>query len=317
MVFSGESRWRKVALYAGLGLLILLLLGALQAFNTTLPIRIWHYTFTLNYFNPETASETLIFTGLTGLVFLLLLLLLMLLLRNILKIYTGQGSSGLGARLRSRMVLGAVIIALMPAVFMFLFSYVLMNRSLDRWFSPNTTQLREDSNRVVMELAQYVTDNARASGVDCRLRRYGGRPARASEGAGLAPDYAGRRVCHRIRQGFAGDGEFSGATRVKPGHTGSVAGGRGAGNRDLSQGAALGKPANLGATQGPAGHQSRGRGICAGHISRALGQGGGDGAAHAARAKPDHGAHPRRHRHILEAVRTRNSIRTTFSLYCC
>jgi PAS domain S-box-containing protein len=161
MAFSGESRWRKVALYAGLGLLILLILGALQAFNTTLPIRIWHYTFNLNFFNPETASETLIFTGLTGLVFLLLLLLLMLLLRNILKIYTGQGSSGLGARLRSRMVLGAVIIALMPAVFMFLFSYTLMNRSLDRWFSPNTTQLREDSNKVVMELAQYVTSNAR------------------------------------------------------------------------------------------------------------------------------------------------------------
>jgi PAS domain S-box-containing protein len=161
MMFSGESRWRKVALYAGLGLLILLMLSALQAFNTTLPVRIWHYTFSLNIFNPETASETLIFTGLTGLVFLLLLLLLMLLLRNILKIYTGQGSSGLGARLRSRMVLGAVIIALMPAVFMFLFSYTLMNRSLDRWFSPNTTQLREDSNKVVMELAQYVTSNAR------------------------------------------------------------------------------------------------------------------------------------------------------------
>src|ERR1035437_4176351 len=143
MMFSGESRWRKVALYAGLGLLILLVLSALQAFNTTLPVRIWHYTFNLNFFNPETASETLIFTGLTGLVFLLLLLLLMLLLRNILKIYTGQGSSGLGARLRSRMVLGAVLIALMPAVFMFLFSYTLMNRSLDRWFSPNTTPMGE------------------------------------------------------------------------------------------------------------------------------------------------------------------------------
>ena len=161
MVFGGESRWRKVALYAGLALLILLVFGALQAINTTLPVRIWHYTFNLNIFNPETSAETLIFTGLTGLVFLLLLLLLMLLLRNILKIYTGQGSSGLGARLRSRMVLGAVIIALMPAVFMFLFSYTLMNRSLDRWFSPNTTQLREDSNKVVMELAQYVTSNAR------------------------------------------------------------------------------------------------------------------------------------------------------------
>ncbi len=162
MALSGESRWRKVALYAGLVLLILFVLGALQAFNTTLPVRIWHYTFSLNFFNPETSAETLIFTGLTGLVFLLLLLLLMLLLRNILKIYTGQGSSGLGARLRSRMVLGAVLIALMPAVFMFLFSYQLMNRSLDRWFSPNTTQLREDSNKVVLELAQYVTGNARS-----------------------------------------------------------------------------------------------------------------------------------------------------------
>src|ERR1035437_6318832 len=161
MMFSGESRWRKVALYAGLGLLILLVLSALQAFNTTLPVRIWHYTFNLNIFNPETASETLIFTGLTGLVFLLLLLLLMLLLRNILKIYTGQGSSGLGARLRSRMVLGAVLIALAPVVFMFLFSFLLMNRSLDRWFSPNTSELREDSTRVVQELVQYVTTNAR------------------------------------------------------------------------------------------------------------------------------------------------------------
>ncbi|MGA3160257.1 MAG: ATP-binding protein [Terracidiphilus sp.] len=151
MVFSGDSRWRKIALYAGGVLLILLVFGALQAFNTS----------NIHFLNPETSAETLIFTSLTGLVFLLLLLLLMLLLRNILKIYTGQGSSGLGARLRSRMVLGAVLIALMPAVFMYLFSYQLMNRSLDRWFSPNTTQLREDSNRVVMELAQYVTSNAR------------------------------------------------------------------------------------------------------------------------------------------------------------
>jgi PAS domain S-box-containing protein len=151
MLFGGDTRRRKVALLAGGVLLILVLFGALQAFNTS----------NVGFLNPETSGETLIFTSLTGLVFLLLLLLLVLLLRNILKIYAGQGSGGLGARLRSRMVLGAVLIALMPAVFMFLFSYQLMNRSLDRWFSPNTTELREDSNRVVLELAQYVTGNAK------------------------------------------------------------------------------------------------------------------------------------------------------------
>jgi PAS domain S-box-containing protein len=117
--------------------------------------------FNVRFLNPETSGETLAFTGLTVLVFLLLLLLLMLLLRNILKLYVGQTSSALGARLRTRMVLGAALIAMTPAVCMFLFSFFVMNRSIERWFSPNTSQLREDSTRVVLELAQYVTDNAR------------------------------------------------------------------------------------------------------------------------------------------------------------
>ncbi len=151
MFFHSDPR-RRSGLLLGLGvLLILALLGALQAFNTS----------NVRFLNPETAGETLIFTGLTVLVFLLLLLLLVLLLRNILKVYAGQSASALGARLRSRMVLGAVLIALTPAIFMFLFSYTLMNRSMDRWFSPNTSELREDSTRVVLELAQYVTSNAK------------------------------------------------------------------------------------------------------------------------------------------------------------
>jgi two-component system, NtrC family, nitrogen regulation sensor histidine kinase NtrY len=153
MPFSGDPRRRSVALLAGGVVLFFALLGALNWFNPLPP--------PLRFLNPETSGETIVFTGLTVLVFLLLLMLLMLLLRNILKLYVGQSSSVLGARLRTRMVLGAALIALTPAVFMFLFSFNLMNRSIDRWFSPNTSQLREDSTRVVLELAQYVTDNAR------------------------------------------------------------------------------------------------------------------------------------------------------------
>jgi hypothetical protein len=130
-------------------MLILAFLGGLQAFNP------------IPFLNPETAGETLAFGALTVLVFLLLMTLIVLLFRNILKIYAGQSSTGLGARLRTRMVLGAALIALTPAIFMFLFSLVLMNRSIDRWFSPNTSELHEDSTRVVLELAQYVTSNAR------------------------------------------------------------------------------------------------------------------------------------------------------------
>jgi two-component system nitrogen regulation sensor histidine kinase NtrY len=122
MPFPGKTRRRSVVLLGAGVLLFFAVLGGLQAFNTS------------RFLNPETAGETLAFTGLTVVVFLLLMVLLMLLLRNILKLYADQSSSALGARLRTRMVLGAVLIALAPAVFMFLFSFQLMNRSIDRWF---------------------------------------------------------------------------------------------------------------------------------------------------------------------------------------
>lgn len=151
MFFKGDRRRRAVVLLSGGVLLFFALLGALNWFNTS----------NVAFLNPETSAETLVFTGMTVLLFLLLIVLLLLLLRNILKLYADQGSSALGARLRTRMVLGAALIALTPAVLMFLFSFQLMNRSIDRWFSPNTSELRDDSTRVVQELAQYVANNAR------------------------------------------------------------------------------------------------------------------------------------------------------------
>ncbi len=151
MPFLGDPRRRQIALLAGGVLLFFALLGGLNAFNTS----------NIGFLNPDTSGETLAFTGLTVVVFLLLIVLLMLLLRNMAKLYAGQSSSALGNRLRTRMVLGATLIALTPAVFMFLFSFELMNRSIDRWFSPNASELRDDSTRVVMELGEYVAGNAR------------------------------------------------------------------------------------------------------------------------------------------------------------
>ncbi|MGA2216996.1 MAG: ATP-binding protein [Terracidiphilus sp.] len=146
MSTSGDPRRRTIALL-GVGFLVLLaLLGALQAFN---------------FLNPDTSGETLAFTGIIVLAFLALMAFLLLLLRNLFKLYADQSSSALGARLRTRMVLGAALIALIPAACMFLFSFGLMNRSIDRWFSQPTSELREDSDRVALELAQYVTNNAR------------------------------------------------------------------------------------------------------------------------------------------------------------
>src|SRR5271170_158809 len=147
-----ERKHRKIevaALAAGL-FLLLLFFSALQALN-------------LPFLQPRSGGLVLLFTGLSVAAFLLFVVLLVLLSRNILKLYADQRSRVLGSLLRTRMLIGAMLLSLAPAMFMFFFSYFLLNRSIDRWFSQPVGQLREDSTRVAMELSHYVTSNARAA----------------------------------------------------------------------------------------------------------------------------------------------------------
>lgn len=141
---------RALVIVLGVCLLVLFLaLGTLNAFN-------------LKFLNPASPIQTLVFIALSTLAFLLFVGVLVLLGRNVLKLYADQRSRLLGTRLRTRMLWGAVLVSLVPLTFMFAFSYLLMNRAVDRWFSQPVTQMRDDSNRIALALTRYATANARA-----------------------------------------------------------------------------------------------------------------------------------------------------------
>ena len=146
-----EPKYRRttVTVLAAATLLLVLLLSALNAFK-------------LSFLHPSSTGEIFVFTALSVIVFLLFVTLLLLLLRNILKMFADQRSRVLGSRLRSRMLIGALLISFAPALCMFLFSFLLMNRSIDRWFSQPVAELRDNSTRIASELAHYVSLNARA-----------------------------------------------------------------------------------------------------------------------------------------------------------
>ncbi len=131
--------------------LLLLALAALNAFNPLPP-----------FLRPHGTGQILLFTALSVIAFLLLLTLLILLFRNIVKLLADQRSRVLGSRIRSRMLVGALLLSFAPAVFMFLFSFGLLNRAMERWFSQPSSQMRQDSTLVAMELSQYAAANARA-----------------------------------------------------------------------------------------------------------------------------------------------------------
>jgi two-component system, NtrC family, nitrogen regulation sensor histidine kinase NtrY len=142
---------RKIWIIAlGASLLVLFVaLATLNAFNTQLP-------------TPATTQQIVVFTGLSIVAFLLFVTVLILLVRNVLKLYADQRSRVMGTRLRTRMLWGAVLVSLIPIASMYAFSYLLLNRAVDRWFSQPVTEMRDDSNSMAHELAGYTSANARA-----------------------------------------------------------------------------------------------------------------------------------------------------------
>ena len=156
---SASNRRTTVVVLGSLALLILLLLVAENAFN-------------LKFLSPDNTSSILLFTALSGLSFLLFLTLVVLLLRNILKLYASGQSRVLGSRLRTRMLLGALLLSVAPAFFMLFFNYLLMNRSIDRWFSQPVVQLRDESTQVATgDVALRCGQCAGGGGISGELAR--------------------------------------------------------------------------------------------------------------------------------------------------
>ncbi|MBE7159416.1 MAG: PAS domain-containing sensor histidine kinase, partial [Rhodospirillales bacterium] len=146
------SQQRRKLISVVLGSCVLLLFAGLATLNA----------FNLKFLNPSGIFQIFFFTGLSTVAFLLFVAVLVLLVRNVLKLYADQRSRVLGSRLRVRMLLGAVLVSLIPLAFMFTFSYLLMNRAVDRWFSQPVTEMRDDSSRIALQLSQYTAANSRA-----------------------------------------------------------------------------------------------------------------------------------------------------------
>jgi hypothetical protein len=120
--------------------------------------------FDLPFFRPNN-EPPLVFAALSALIFLLLLALTFVLIRTLLKLYAERRGGVLGSTFRTRMVLGALLLSFAPVIFLFLFAYGLMNRSIDKWFSRPVLQVQQDTTVVANLLSGYAASDAQAEAV--------------------------------------------------------------------------------------------------------------------------------------------------------
>ena len=118
--------------------------------------------FDLKFLRPGNNQEIVVFAALSALIFLLFVALTFVLARNLLKLFAERRLGVLGSKFRTRMVAGALLLSFVPIMVMYWFSYGLMNRSIDKWFSTPVEEVRADTHAMVSLLANYASQNARS-----------------------------------------------------------------------------------------------------------------------------------------------------------
>src|ERR1019366_9395490 len=118
--------------------------------------------FDLTLLRPGNNQQIVVFYALSLLISLLFVALTFVLARNLLKLFAERRLGVLGSKFRTRMVVGALLLSFVPVMVMYWFSYGLMNRSIDKWFSTPVEEVRADTHAMASLLGEYAAQNARA-----------------------------------------------------------------------------------------------------------------------------------------------------------
>jgi len=140
------------------GILLTLLLAAVFTFGS------------LNVpFEPKSWRAVMVLYAVSSFITAAFLIFGLILARTTLRLWAERSREQLGARFKTKMVVGAMAISLLPIVFMFIVSYSLINRSLLLWFpkpleiaSDETQKLLNDLGRAQLPRLRGIALQAKA-----------------------------------------------------------------------------------------------------------------------------------------------------------
>jgi two-component system nitrogen regulation sensor histidine kinase NtrY len=105
-------------------------------------------------FEPRNWRDVLTLYAVSSFITAALMVFALILSRTLLRLWAERSREQLGARFKTKMVVGAVAISLLPILFMFFVSYSLLNRTLARWFPRPIEIAAEQSHALQQEMSQ-------------------------------------------------------------------------------------------------------------------------------------------------------------------
>src|SRR5215217_3764347 len=164
-------RRRRVLLWVLGGTVLLLLANIVSQ-------QLWLWTVV----RPDTASDALVLYALSTLNFVAFVVFLFIFVRNLLKLRRERKERQLGSKVKTRLLVYFISISFLPITAMAVFSYLFLNRSLEKWFNPFPDEivqqatevkrltlssqdqtLRDTASLLVMLLSRQTPDERRAT----------------------------------------------------------------------------------------------------------------------------------------------------------
>src|SRR5438876_9256845 len=140
---------RRLVLLWTLGMTVLLLLAIIVS------QQLWLWT----VIRPDTASDTLLLYALSTLNFVAFVVFSFVFVRNLLKLRRERRERQLGSKIKTRLLVYFIAISFLPITAMAVFSYLFLNRSLEKWFNNATQGAVSEAREVQREaLANEIRD---------------------------------------------------------------------------------------------------------------------------------------------------------------
>lgn len=110
-----------------------------------------------NVVKPDTASDTLVLYALSTLNFVAFIVFSFIFIRSLLKLRRERQARELGSKIKTRLLVYFISISFLPVTAMAVFSYLFLNRSLEKWFNPfpqavmqQAAEVQNEANRTEM-----------------------------------------------------------------------------------------------------------------------------------------------------------------------
>ena len=124
----------------------------------------------------ESADGTLLLYALSSLNFFAFVIFGFILLRNLIKLARERRALQLGAKIKTRLWLYFFAVSIMPIIAMAVFSYLFMNRALERWFTSIPANViveaREVQNQAIKSQGEKLSQTARMLAVSLAGRDF-------------------------------------------------------------------------------------------------------------------------------------------------